>query len=113
MFCDVKKKSKPANSRSKNLTVAITLTPEQAFQGGRINVTVPLEQTCPSCSGRGWAGGYECRRCNGEGLFSGEYPVMIRYPSGITDHHLVRLPLDHHGIQNFYLTVHFFVSEMI
>ena len=111
IFNNFKQRSKPENQRLEPLNVVIPLTPEQALRGGQINVTLPAELTCPSCSGRGWVGVYECWRCNGEGMLSGEYPVMISYPSGITDNHLVRLPLD--GIKNLYLTVQFRVSGMI
>ena len=113
IFSNFNQRSKSKSERLENLNVVIRLTPEQAFRGGQIKVTLPAELTCPSCSGRGWVGVYECWRCNGEGVLSGEYPVMISYPSGITDNHLVRLSLDHYSIKNLYLTVHFRVSENI
>ena len=103
----------PKSEHPENLNVVITLTPLQAFQGGRIKITLPAQLKCPACSGQGWVGMYECRLCRGQGVVSGEYPVMISYPSGISDHHLVQLPLDTHGMKNLYLTVHFRISEIL
>ena len=113
IFSNFRQTSRPKSEHTKNLNVVITLTPEQAFRGGQIKVALPTELTCPSCSGQGWVGVYECWRCNGEGILSGEYPVMISYPPGISNNHVVRMPLDTYGIRNLYLTVHFRISEMI
>ena len=103
---------RPKSECFENLNVLITLTPEQAFRGGQIKVALPVQLKCPSCSGQGWVGAYECPRCRGEGILSEEYPVMISYPSGISDDHVVRMSLDTYGIGNFCLTVHFRISEM-
>lgn len=113
IFSNFRQTSRPKGEHLENLNVVITLTPEQAFRGGQIKVALPAQLKCPSCSGQGWVGVYECWRCRGEGLLSGEYPVMISYPSGISDNHVVRMPLDTYGIRNFYLTVHFRISEML
>ena len=107
-----KQTSRPKSECFENLNVVITLTPEQAFRGGQIKVALPVKLKCPSCYGQGWVGVYECPRCRGEGILSEEYPVMISYPSGISDDHVVRMSLDTYGIGNFNLTVHFRISEM-
>ena len=111
-FNDFRQTSRPKNEHLGNLNVVITLTAKEAFQGGQIKVALPARQKCLSCSGQGLVGGYECWRCRGEGVLSGEYPVMISYPSGISDGHVVRMPIDTYGIRNLYLTVHFRISEM-
>lgn len=111
-FSNFRQTSRPKSEHLENLNVVIPLTPEQAFRGGQIQVALPAQLKCPSCSGQGWVGPYECWRCRGEGILSGEYPVMISYPPDISDNHVVRMPLNTHGIRNFYLTVHFRVSEM-
>ena len=33
------------------------------------------------------------------------YPVEVAYPPGIRDGHVVQIPLDQFGIENFFLTV--------
>lgn len=112
ILCDFRQGAHPKGECLENFNVMITLTPEQAFRGGHIKVVLPVQLECPSCSGQGWTGVYECRRCRGEGLLPEAYPVMIRYPAGISDDHVVRIPLDTYGIKNFYLTVHFRISEI-
>lgn len=113
LFSNFRSTSRQKNEHLENLNVEITLTPGQAFRGGQIKVALPAELVCPSCAGQGWVGVYKCWRCNGEGVFFGEYPVMISYPSGISNKHVVRMPLDYYGIRNLYLTVHFRVSELL
>jgi len=113
IFSNFRQTSKLKRDHPENLNLVIRLTPEQAFRGGQVRVSLPAQLNCPSCSGQGWVGAYECWRCNGEGLLPGEYPVMINYPSGISDNHLVRMPLDRYGIKTLYLTVHFRISEML
>lgn len=96
--------------KPEDLTVVIKLTPEQAFRGGHVRLSVPAKVRCPNCRGRGGVGLYECWRCSGTGSLTGEYPVMVSYPPGILDNHSVQLSLDCYGIQNLYLTVNFRIS---
>lgn len=111
IFSNFGQATSPKHEMLENLNVVITLTPEQAFRGGHVRIAIPAEPMCPSCSGRGIIGPYECWRCSGAGVLSGEYPVMINYPPGIPDHHVVKLPLSRYGIRNLYLTVRFRISE--
>ncbi len=103
---------RPKTEMLENLTVEITLTPQQAFRGGHVCLHVPAKMRCPYCNGQGEVGFYECRYCGGAGLFSVECPVFIRYPPGIADNHSVKLSLAPYGIGNSYLTVHFRMTEM-
>lgn len=113
IFSNFRQTSQPKNEHLKNLNVVITLTPEQAFRGGQIKVELPAKLSCPSCLGKGWLGMHACWRCGGKSILSGEYPVMISYPSGISDNHAVQIPLHYYGIKNLYLTVHFRISEIL
>jgi molecular chaperone DnaJ len=113
IFSSFRQTSQPKSQRPEDLNVVITLTPEQAFRGGQIGIGLPAQLRCPSCAGEGWVGGYECWRCTGAGRLSGEYPVMISYPSGIPDNHVVQMPLNTYGIKNLYLRVHFRISEKL
>ena len=97
----------PKSGRVKNLTLEVPLTPEQARRGGNARIMVPAQAVCPTCRGRGGVGFYECTRCAGEGIISGELPVSIAFPPGLTKDHAVLVPLDRFGIRNFHVTVLF------
>jgi molecular chaperone DnaJ len=97
----------PKSSRVQNLTLEVILTPEQARQGGNAKIMVPAQAVCPTCRGHGGVGFYECLRCAGEGAISGEMPVSVAFPPGLTKDHAVMIPLDRFGIRNTHITVLF------
>ena len=90
-----------------NLTLEVTLTREQARQGGIAMVMVPAQAVCPTCQGHGGVGPYECMRCAGEGAISAEVPVSISFPPGIAQDHAVMLLLERFGIRDMHLTILF------
>jgi len=98
---------RPKSGRINNLTLEVTLTPEQACLGGSARIMVPARAVCPTCRGYGAIGPYECARCVGEGAISGEMPVSVAFPPGLAEDHAVVLPLDRFGIRNMHLTVLF------
>jgi DnaJ-class molecular chaperone len=95
------------SGRIQNLTLEVPLTREQAFRGGTARIMVPARAVCPTCRGYGKIGPYECTRCAGEGDISGEVPVSVSFPSGLTKDHAVVIPLDRFGIRNLHMTVLF------
>ena len=97
----------PKSGRVQNLTLEVTLTPEQALRGGNARIMVPAQAVCPACRGHGGVGPYECMRCAGEGAISGEMPVSVSFPAGLTKDHAVMIPLDRFGIPNTHITVLF------
>jgi len=97
----------PKSGRVQNMTLEVTLTPEQARRGGNARIMVPARAVCPTCRGYGGVGLYECLRCAGEGLISGEMPISIAFPPGLTKDHAVVIPLDRFGIRNIHITVLF------
>jgi molecular chaperone DnaJ len=99
--------TEPKSARVQNLTLEVTLTVEQARRGGNARVMVPAQAVCPACRGHGGIGFYECSRCAGEGAISGEMPVSVSFPPGLTEDHAVMIPLDRFGIPNTHLTVLF------
>ena len=99
--------TQPKSSRVQNLTLEVTLTPEQARRGGNARIMVPAQAACPTCRGHGGVGFYECTRCAGEGIISGDMPVSVSFPSGLTKDHAVMIPLDRFGIPNTHITVLF------
>jgi DnaJ-class molecular chaperone len=99
--------TQPKSARVQNLTLEVTLTSEQARRGGNARVMVPAQAVCPTCRGQGSVGFYECTRCAGEGVISGEMPVSVSLPPGISKDHAVMIPLDRFGIPNTHITVLF------
>ena len=99
--------SQPKSSRVQNLTLELTLTPDQARRGGNAKIMVPAQAVCPTCRGNGGVGFYECARCAGEGVISGEMPISVSFPPGIVKDHAVMIPLDRFGIPNTHITVLF------
>jgi DnaJ-class molecular chaperone len=107
IWSDFSDLAQPKSARVQNLTLELTLTPEQAGRGGNARVTVPAQAVCPTCRGHGGVGFYACMRCKGEGTISGEIPVSVSFPPGLTKDHAVMIPLDRFGIPNTHITVLF------
>jgi DnaJ-class molecular chaperone len=99
--------AQPKSGRVQNLTLEVTLTPEQARRGGNARIMVPAQAFCPTCRGHGGVGFYECARCAGEGVISGEMPIAVSFPPGLTKDHAVMIPLDRFGIRDVHVTVLF------
>lgn len=95
------------SGRIQQLTLEVPLTAEQARCGGNARVMVPARAVCPICRGYGEIGLFACSRCAGEGAITGEVPVSISFPPGLTKDHAVMVPLDRFGIRNLALTVLF------
>ena len=97
----------PKSGRVENLTLEVKLTPQQARRGGNARILVPAQAVCPTCRGNGGVGFYECTRCAGEGVISGEMPISVSFPPGLARDHAVMIPLDRFGIRNVHMTVLF------
>ena len=104
--------TQPKSGRVRNLTLEVTLTLEQARRGGNARVMVPAQAVCPTCRGHGGLGFYECLRCAGEGVITGEIPVSVSFPPDLTKDHAVMIPLDRFGIPNTHITVLFRPTAM-
>jgi DnaJ-class molecular chaperone len=102
--------AQPKSARVQNLTLEITLTPDQARRGGNARIMVPAQAVCPTCRGQGGVGFYECTRCAGEGVISGEMPVSVSFPPDLAKDHAVMIPLDRFGIRNVHITVLFRIT---
>jgi molecular chaperone DnaJ len=96
---------RPKSGKVQYLTLEVPLTWQQAVRGGNAKVMVPARSICPICQGHGNIGYYECHRCAGEGAISGEVPISIAFPPGLTKDYTVIIPLERFGINNLHLTV--------
>jgi molecular chaperone DnaJ len=65
-----------ARQRGRDVVSAISVPFETAAHGGRVEIKVPREKTCPTCAGTGAAPGTRaetCRQCRGTGqVLSGQ-----------------------------------------
>jgi molecular chaperone DnaJ len=91
--------------------VQVALTQEQALQGGRIRIWVPLEIRCPACGGRGGLGFYECPHCYGSGAAADEYPVDVAFPGGVAHGAEGQVSVGRPGMRDLALVLHFSVRE--
>lgn len=105
--------TRPKAERLEALTVEIPVSPEEAVLGGAARILIPARAECPSCAGHGAIGPYACWRCEGHGAITADYPVEITFPPLLQGEYTAQLPLDRAGIQNFYLTVRFRISERV
>ncbi len=103
--------TRPKAEQIESLTVDIPLTRDQSRQGGQVRISIPARARCPNCRGRGLVGPYECWRCAGHGSITADYPLNVAYPAGIMDDYTAQLPLHDFGIDNFYLTIRFRITD--
>jgi molecular chaperone DnaJ len=92
--------------------IDVTLSLEQARRGGHIRVRLPAQVRCPSCQGWASSGLGECWRCFGAGYLRGEIPLLVNYPPGIADNHVVQFPLSRYGFSGVSLKVRFRVADL-
>jgi molecular chaperone DnaJ len=67
------------------LAAEVVITPQEAFWGVAVPMTVPLRRTCPRCGGRGEVWAEWCAACRGDGEVSSAYEVRLRIPAGVSE----------------------------
>jgi molecular chaperone DnaJ len=97
--------------RLENLRLEILLTPEEAKRGGCMEIMLPSQSSCPTCSGQGAVGPYQCFRCMGNGSVSEDVPVILEFPPGISDGYQRAISLRHLGIRDVYVSVLFRIGR--
>src|SRR5437588_3758906 len=103
--------TRPKAEQVESLTVEIPISSEEALNGGCARVLVPARVECPLCEGHGSVNGYECWQCEGQGGITADHPIQLGFPAGIGNEYSAQVPLSEFGIDNFYLTVRFRVTE--
>lgn len=96
----------PTMEPPRDLTVEITLSPSQAGHGGKVSLNLPVQINCPSCSSYR-VPDFACWRCSGTGVLRGEKQVLVRYPAGIGDNHVIKIALSGFNEHHFYLNAIF------
>ena len=95
------------SERLQNLCLEIILSPDEAQRGGQMEIMLPSQTSCPTCSGQGGVGSYRCFRCMGSGTLLEDVPVIVEFAPGISDGYQKAISLRHLGIREVYITVLF------
>ncbi len=76
--------SRTARRQGRDIRSSVSIPFETAVSGGRIEVQIPSEKTCPSCSGSGAAPGTkvdDCHQCGGTGqVLTGQGAFSVARP---------------------------------
>jgi DnaJ-class molecular chaperone len=111
LWSNITELTRPKAEKIESLDVEIVLSLEEAMRGGEAKIMVPGRVPCSVCRGLKTVGPFPCFRCGGGGTLTGEYPLWVRFPAGMSSAYTVQVAMDHIGIHNFYLTVHFRIDE--
>jgi molecular chaperone DnaJ len=96
----------PKSHPTRELNIEITLTPDQAKQGGRVAVAVPVARVCSCCGGTGRSGFFACDACAGHGTTWQKATVDIPIPQNAQPDTTLETSLSHLGIHNMWLKTH-------
>ncbi len=84
--------SQPRARRGQDVRAEIQLTLEDAFRGVSRDVTLPIPEVCPTCSGAGIFGqGSVCTNCKGGGQVEQVKRLQVKIPPGVRTGSRVRL----------------------
>jgi molecular chaperone DnaJ len=75
----------------------VTMSAEQALQGGDFNIGVPTRETCRVCAGTGVSWPFPCVVCAQKGWIAGERLLRLRVPPGTRHGTVVHLQLEPAG----------------
>ncbi len=87
--------------------VEVTLTPQQAGNGGSLRLLIPAWQRCRACGGRGGRGFFACLQCGDTGIEPYDYHLRLEFPPGVTDNSTFYLPIEGFGQGTGRLTIRF------
>lgn len=94
-------KSQPVHA----LNLEVVLTPQQASEGGRLPIRVPVFDVCEQCGGSGQSGFFTCDQCAGRGMTERFCQVDVLIPSNLKGEMVVPVSLKQFGIGGAYLNV--------
>ena len=101
----------PKGESVENLNVEILISLKEARYGGQVKLMIPVRINCSVCQGFGTIRFWECSQCDGYGIIDSEIPLIVSYPAGIQNQFNKSISLNRYGINNFYLTVNFKLSD--
>jgi DnaJ-class molecular chaperone len=77
--------------RGQDIETTLHLSLRDAFEGGKKNVSLQLEDRCPRCHGTGTERGKLCSQCHGTGRAVVNKRFEVTIPRGIADGQRIRL----------------------
>lgn len=84
IFIELRHKLFQAFSRgTRGYDVEVILSRQEASNGGKVNLKIPVEEVCPDCRGYCFRGVHECGRCKGKGIVPYTYPFVLNVPRGV------------------------------
>jgi molecular chaperone DnaJ len=89
-----------------DLHVKLRLTLQQAREGGRQRIWIPVSVRCRACMGRGSTGPWICGHCSGRGTLAEERPVELAFAGGLVDGSAHRLWIEQPGMRDLSLVLH-------
>jgi len=95
----------PKSQTPRELSVDVTLSPEQASSGGAVPIEIPVAQRCGRCDGTGSTGFFPCDQCDGHGMRWRTARVDVLLPRGVRDGTVIQSAMSHAGVRNFFLSV--------
>jgi len=98
------------DKRGNGEVLEILLTPEEAREGGKISIPLPIWVGCSRCHNIGRVGGLICGRCRGKGKIKLEKEVEVTLPPEVDDSE-VKIPVYVSDRKEIELTIKIKVSH--
>jgi molecular chaperone DnaJ len=101
----------PKSHPTRELNVEVVLSPQQAEQGGRIPMVVPVARVCGTCGGTGRTGFFLCDACKGHGTTWQKATADVTIPRHAQEGMVIETSLHHLGIRNMWLKTHVRITQ--
>jgi molecular chaperone DnaJ/curved DNA-binding protein len=101
----------PRHTRAEAIDAYLTLTQEDAANGGAAIIEAPAIYPCPLCRGSGQNDAFPCSVCDELGVVEEKERIPVAIPPSIEQRQQVEIPLRGLGVHNFYLRLHFKVDS--
>jgi molecular chaperone DnaJ len=83
--------ARPRPRRGEDLEAPVDVSFDEAFNGGKRQLSIPTAETCPTCGGMGYARGSICPTCDGTGVTARQRNLEVSIPAGVATGSRVRI----------------------
>jgi DnaJ-class molecular chaperone len=80
------------SARGSDIESEIDLTLEEAHRGTSRSLSIPLDETCAECGGKGERDKKVCAKCRGSGFQTRLEQITVNVPRGASDGSVIRVP---------------------